>query len=243
MTRLRPFISFYGAKWRLAPHYPAPRYNRIIEPFAGSACYSILHHEKDVVLFDRDPVIVRTWRYLISATPADILALPNILPGQSVRDLDVCFGAKLLIGWWLNFGGATPCKTLSAMGRNSSRSDSVKYANFWGPKRRGIIAGQVAKINHWTAHLASYENIENESATWFVDPPYQRAGKYYRYSKIDYDRLAEFCWLRRGEAMVCEAQGADWFPFEEFRTARANHASGKAYSQEVFAHIRNGSNQ
>lgn len=30
---------------------------RIIEPFAGSACYSLHHHRRDVVLVERDPVI------------------------------------------------------------------------------------------------------------------------------------------------------------------------------------------
>jgi hypothetical protein len=32
---LRPFWRYYGGKWRAAPRYPAPRYDTIIEPFAG----------------------------------------------------------------------------------------------------------------------------------------------------------------------------------------------------------------
>jgi hypothetical protein len=34
-SRLRPFFSFYGGKWRIARHYPTPKYDIIIEPFAG----------------------------------------------------------------------------------------------------------------------------------------------------------------------------------------------------------------
>jgi hypothetical protein len=32
---LRPFFPYYGSKWSLAKRYPAPRYDRIIEPFAA----------------------------------------------------------------------------------------------------------------------------------------------------------------------------------------------------------------
>jgi hypothetical protein len=40
---VRPFFSFFGSKWRVAPHYPAPERDLIIEPFAGSAGYSLRH--------------------------------------------------------------------------------------------------------------------------------------------------------------------------------------------------------
>jgi len=66
-----PFWHYFGGKWRAAPHYPAPRHRRIIEPFAGSAGYSMRHHEHDVVLVEKNPIIAEMWRYLIAVKPAD----------------------------------------------------------------------------------------------------------------------------------------------------------------------------
>src|SRR5690348_5384455 len=59
--KLMPFFSFYGGKWRAAPKYPAPLYDTIIEPFAGSAGYAVRHYEKRVLLCEKDPVIAALW--------------------------------------------------------------------------------------------------------------------------------------------------------------------------------------
>ncbi len=42
-----PF-AYYGAKHGLAPKYPRPQHRVIVEPFAGSAAYSV-HHAAHVV--------------------------------------------------------------------------------------------------------------------------------------------------------------------------------------------------
>jgi hypothetical protein len=55
-------------------------------------------------------------------------------------------------------------------------------------------------------------------ATWFVDPPYNnRAGSYYIENSIDYVALGTWCHERRGQAIVCENEGADWLPFRSFK--------------------------
>jgi hypothetical protein len=43
VTGLRPFFSYYGAKWGLGRHYSAPAHWTVVEPFAGSAGYSLFH--------------------------------------------------------------------------------------------------------------------------------------------------------------------------------------------------------
>lgn len=43
---LKPFFTFYGGKWRAAPHYAPPEFATIVEPFAGAAGYSVRHHTK-----------------------------------------------------------------------------------------------------------------------------------------------------------------------------------------------------
>ncbi|MFL6862652.1 MAG: hypothetical protein ACJ8DZ_06610, partial [Allosphingosinicella sp.] len=63
--------------------YPAPRYNTIIEPFAGSAGYSLRYHERTVILYEIDPVVVAVWKYLIGVTPREILAIPDLEPTKA----------------------------------------------------------------------------------------------------------------------------------------------------------------
>ena len=67
---MKPFFTYYGGKYRAAPKYPAPRHETIVEPFAGSAGYSVRHFARDVRLYDVDPIIVGVWSYL-TRTPAD----------------------------------------------------------------------------------------------------------------------------------------------------------------------------
>lgn len=43
---LRPFFTYFGAKWRAAPHYPPPTHPTVIEPFAGAAGYALRHHTR-----------------------------------------------------------------------------------------------------------------------------------------------------------------------------------------------------
>lgn len=214
--KLRPFFSFYGGKWRAAPHYPAPRYETIIEPFAGSAGYSMRYPGHNVILVERDPYIAGTWRYLLRVQPQEILALPDIEASQSVDDLEVCQEARWLIGWWINQGAAAPYKTPSAWMRSGQKASS-----WWGPEIRTRIASQLHAIRHWTLIEGDYTEAPNTDATWFIDPPYAVMGKYYRFSQIDYPALADWCGTLRGQALVCENVGADWLPFRTFRDIQA----------------------
>lgn len=218
---MRPFFSFYGGKWRDTPrNYPAPDHDTIIEPFAGSAGYSVRHHAKNVILCDLDPVIAGVWEYLISVTPDEILSLPDLDDDQSVDDLVVPQEARWLIGFWLNSGSAVPTKRPSAWMRAGKHDTS-----FWGDAIRNRIASQVEGIRHWQIIHGSYQTLENQQATWFIDPPYQEAGKHYKFSSkgIDYDHLGLWCSGRSGQVIVCEAGGADWLDFDdlgEIKTTR-----------------------
>ena len=71
-TGLRPFWTFFGGKWRIAPKYPAPVYDTIIEPFAGEAGYALRHASAKVVLVEADPLIAGIWRWLIKVTPSEV---------------------------------------------------------------------------------------------------------------------------------------------------------------------------
>lgn len=216
-------FSFYGAKWRLAPKYPAPIYDRIVEPFAGSAQYSLLYPDKKIVLVDRDPIIVAVWRYLFRVTQSEILSLPTVFDG-SVDQLPICQEARWLIGFWLNNAVPTPCKTMSKWGRNGGTS-------FWGRNIQYRIASQLQFIRHWRIYHNEYKDIPNIKATWFVDPPYNnKAGQRYRWGskKIDFAHLGKWCRQRKGQAIVCENEGATWLPFEPLMLTQ--NAAGKGYA-------------
>lgn len=73
---LRPFFHFWGSKWSLARHYPAPEHDTVIEPFAGGAGYALRHYQRNVVLVERDPEIAALWRWLIRVKPSEIKRHP-----------------------------------------------------------------------------------------------------------------------------------------------------------------------
>lgn len=228
---MKPFFTFFGGKWRAAPRYPRPIDSRfIIEPFAGSAGYSVRHYTKQVILIEKDPTIVALWRYLIAARAKDILALPVEI-NSTVRDLDICSAAQSLIGFWCNKGSVSPRQSPSAWMRSNIRPHS-----YWGPTIRARIAAQVAHIKHWTILEGDYRLAPDLDATWFIDPPYQNAGKLYRHSasEIDFNDLGQWCQARSGLTIVCENAGADWLPFEFFKNIKSTPGSrGKSHSAEA----------
>jgi hypothetical protein len=221
-ARLRPFFSYFGSKWAIAGRYHAPVYDTIIEPFAGSAGYSLRYPAHRVVLYDKSPVIVGIWRYLITADPAEILALPDIEDGATVADYDLSDPQRWLIGFWVCAAAASPQKTPT--GWTKRHPDK----NYWGPRVRARLASQVPAIRHWRAECLSYQEIPNQRATWLIDPPYKVAGKHYPHGsrQIDYAHLGAWCGGRRGQVIACEQTGADWLPFEHLTTARSASREG-----------------
>ena len=60
---MRPMFSYYGSKWRVAPRYSPPVEDTIVEPFAGSATYSLLYPGKKVLLNDLNPRVAEARGY------------------------------------------------------------------------------------------------------------------------------------------------------------------------------------
>jgi len=198
--------SYYGSKSKIVKYYPKPKYDVIIEPFAGTAQYSLYadNWKREVKLYDKYDVIVNIWKYLISASEKDILDLPDMCQGDRVDDYGLATPEKYLIGFCINSGSAQPKKT-------------VAKRNSW-PSMKKKISNNLYKIRHWTIEKKSYKEIKNQSATWFIDPPYQFGGQYYN-SKvsnrhIDYNFLALWCKLRQGQVIVCENSKATWMDFK-----------------------------
>jgi len=222
---------YYGAKNLLSKHYPEPRFDTIIEPFAGSAAYTCYHLFKNkslnAIICDKDDNVAQAWDFLLKCSEKDILNLPNPKIGEYAYDFLI--------------------KTCSASNA-SSKCHKMKYTErldivFQTQKRRILKFLPIRdRIKFIHGH---YIDIDNQMATWFIDPPYQivtKSGSVYQngngYSKtcnstsIDFTKLSEYCLSRNGQIIVCEKEGANWLPFQEFRKNKTS--LNKKYNEVVY---------
>lgn len=203
---------YFGSKKSLAQYYPPPQHDTIIEPFAGSAKYSLKYWDRKVRLADTYEVIIKIWHYLQMQWTDEILSLPIMKLGENVDDLEWPHeAAKLLMGFIIGSSVARPRKTATSW-RTVDRPNTQK-------NQLKKIAENMHKCMYWDIRLQDYREISNQEATWFIDPPYQASGDEYTHgsSKLDYTELAEWCMSRKGQIIVCEQEGADWLPFRKFR--------------------------
>jgi len=199
-------FSYYGSKSKIVDYYPPPKHKKIIEPFAGSARYSLKYWQNDILLVDKYDVIIKLWNWLKTCNKNDILNLPNIDKGTDIRTIGLSDEERLLIGFCINGGSVEP--------KNIATDNIIRNFNSWNSDKIRI-SKILHKIKHWEIKLGSYDEIENEEATWFIDPPYQFGGELYKESatNIDFAKLGEWCKNRDGQVIVCENTKADWFPF------------------------------
>lgn len=200
--------SYYGRKTKVIDCYPSPKFDKIIEPFAGTGVYALYddNWKKDVLLVDKYDIVIDVWHYLQQAKPEDILSLPEMNYHDNVdMHTQLTKEEKWLIGFNINGGSAQPKKT------------TMKF-NVWN-RNKPIIAENLYKIKHWTIRKDDYRNIDNVEATWFIDPPYQYGGEYYRFNNktIDYKELSDWCKSRNGQIIVCENTKADWMDFKPLK--------------------------
>jgi site-specific DNA-adenine methylase len=230
---MQRFIPYYGAKWKLAERYGPPRFDHVVEPFAGSAGYSCYWEPKKVTLIDCDPVVCGVWRFLTRVSAKELMRLPSHISDVAELPPRVCQEAKSLIGFWFNHGLAEPAPRRSNWARNP-----IQSAFFWSETIKLRLASQVDRIRHWKIIEGSWEDAPNVKAHWHVDPPYQGAsGNSYRFYSVHYRALAKWCKSRRGFVQVCENDGATWLPFEPFSIIHSHRAAG--HSAEAVCEMEN----
>lgn len=214
---LRPFFSYFGGKWTLAPKYPAPEHDVIIEPFAGSAGYATRYPDREVILVERVPEIAAMWKWLIGVSADEVMALPLDISNQAVLE-KFSSEAQSFVSFWCARGRVRPRQILK--GPTSWMKSGRWPTSFWGEYIRERVARQVTRIRHWRVIEGDYTAAPDVESTWFIDPPYD-GSRHYLARVSDYPELGRWCQARRGLVMVCEQEGATWLPFEPFRTAKS----------------------
>src|SRR6185436_14939147 len=184
--------SYYGSKSRVVHLYPKPVEDKIIEPFAGSARYALRYWQKEVLLVDKYDVVIKVWKYLQQCSPGDILGLPKLTTGMELDKLPLAEEERLFLGLLAGVASTMPRNKVSAFsGEQNGRKNKMKN-----------IANQLHKIKHWEFLHGSYEEIPNQRATWFIDPPYEFGGHAYVESDINFVVLAEWSRNRDGQVIV-----------------------------------------
>lgn len=211
---------YYGRKKQIAKHYPAPSYDSIVEPFAGSAAYSLFgsHWRRDVVLIEKDQRVAQVWKWLIEeATPEKIKRLPDLKVGEKSSEFLHIIHAATKMAFKYKTIKVTP-----VLERN------------WEISKR-VMAADLHKIKHWRLICGDYSVAPDIEATWFIDPPYKSApGTGYNHgsASIDYVQLGQWALQRRGELIFCEGEYGDYLPFSPL--LRLPGVAGKISTELLF---------
>lgn len=211
-----PF-GYFGAKHGLARYYPPPKYEIVVEPFAGAAGYSCYWARQGkvghAILVDSDPAVVALWHRLQRMTVDELMQIP--LPGAGTMTSDplIAYGGRQML----------------AVLHGRSCTVTTRMHKGWAHARRRIAA-TLPYIRGWDIGCGDFSTAPDIDATWFIDPPYRKqigttgemtaGGYWYGKAAVDdanYDSIAEWCCDRQGQTIVCEQAPADWLPFSPFR--------------------------
>lgn len=207
-----PLFKWFGSKWLASKLYPPPEHDVIFEPYAGSAGYSLRHHEKKVVLWEENEQLEQLWRWLIGpAKTADVLAIPIGIPeGTDIHDLGLSRGQALLLKHWQRTNNVGDCWTISPWGNKPGQ---------WTANTRARVAEEIYAVKHWQVRQIAFDDV----GTYFVDPPYLYNYRY-RFKEFDHAALVKSIGgiSERSQVIVCEAacqktgRVPDYLPFASF---------------------------
>jgi site-specific DNA-adenine methylase len=235
-------FKWFGSKWMASRHYPRPRGESIIEPFAGSAGYSLRHSGKKVTVAESDHNLSRLWQWLIQSQEEEILSIPiNNKEGADILLMPLSDGQKLLLKNWQRTNNVSECWTISPWGNKPGQ---------WTENCRKRVANDIKYIKHWKVYdgdgfsLLESELANDPLATWLIDPPYLYNYRYKNGSCFDYERLASAVKALKGQVIACEAicpktgRTPSYLPFSFFaETVTSRRAEGcNTHSKELIYH-------
>ncbi len=240
--KIGPMFKWFGSKWQSAKRYPPPEHDRIIEPYAGGAGFSLNYCDRKVTIWDDDPLVTELWRWLITeATSHDVLDIPvGLAPGTVISEIGMSRGQALLLKHWQRTNNVGNCWTVSSWGHLPGQ---------WTHHTRARLAEEIYAIKHWRlVNLTAFQWKFQDPASWFVDPPYLYN---YRYSKslpaFDHLELARQVASIRRESLVivCEALDKktraipDYLPFEaSHRSVTSRRKSSQSHHSSEALYVR-----
>lgn len=238
-----PLFKCFGSKWTSSKLLPPPTGKIIVEPFAGSAGYSMRHCEHEVVLYEANLHLRTLWKWLIEdASEQAVREVPiNIPQGTDIRTLGLSNGQALLLKNWQRTNNIGNLWTTSSWGHLPGQ---------WTANTRARVAEEVALVKHWSISaevdgLSAFTLHKGQKFTFMIDPPYQYN---YKYSSepLDYSLLGYLVQGVEGQVLalegLCTKTGAmpEYLPFEHFATQvtsrrkvyNNHHSSVLLYQQE-----------
>ncbi len=172
-------------------------------------------------MVDKYEVIIKIWKWLQQCSPKDILSLPQPKQGQTLDDFTFDNeAAKLFMGFVVHYGAFSPGKKPCAMKLNPGSHSRGNFMNHTIQR----VSKNLHRIKHWEIVHGCYQDIPNQEATWFVDPPYEFGGHKYIHSnkEINYPELREWIMQRQGQVIVCENTKATWMDFKPIKKHRGS---------------------
>jgi site-specific DNA-adenine methylase len=223
-------FPYYGAKTNIVHRYPAPIFDTIIEPFAGSARYALKYWDRRVILMEKNKMIFGVWKYLQQATISDIGKLPHRLEsGDRLSNYTFSCTEELnFMSLLIEKGGPKSSRDKVSDRIAIHRPNHINYT-------LNRIAGCLHRIVNWDIRHGDYREIENIKATWFIDPPYQKTGGMHcphGSKNIDYHEFGLWSMQRKGQIIVCENERADWLPFRPFTSQQSG--AGKKVQEFLY---------
>ncbi len=109
-------FSYYGSKSKIVDYYPPPKHKKIIEPFAGSARYSLKYWMNDVILNDKYKTVIDVWEYLRQVSETELLQLCKLNLTYRLSDIVAKESIEYkFLGFLTQAGQGSPADTLSSM--------------------------------------------------------------------------------------------------------------------------------
>ena len=190
-------FKYSGSKTRLLKHLPPPKNaSTIVEPFAGSAAYSIHYRPDRLLLCEKNTSVRALWEWLRAEATTDDLHDLERLPWEDrsdVRDLKLPVAPETLLRLTASGVMVGQLSSFILLRQNTVNFDKLKAALPWIKKAVGPVG-------------ADFRDYQNEPGFHFVDPPYLKTSGNYVDKKapkgdcgsIDLDAVMDYCRNVRG---------------------------------------------
>lgn len=225
---MKPLLSYYGGKQRLAPTIISlmPDFKSYIEPFCGGAAvfFALPEGKKRIeVLNDKDERIVTLYRIAKTKTDALVEMIDGTPYSRSChkRASDIWKGKQeatdLEVAWAVYVSIMQGFGNKAAHGWKFSKSSRNLEAKYWTAEK-GRLQIQISRLEHAFIEcddaLKVIQRWDSEDAFFYLDPPYPGTdcGHYEGYTLNDYKTLIDLLTTIKGKFLLSNYHQAVTIP-------------------------------